>query len=446
MFISAGTMTIIALVVSIVFIIVLTARYKVNAFIVLILAGVLYGVLVSMPMGDIIQNIQKGFGNTLGYIGIVIIAGTMMGIILERTGAAFSITNAILKIIGSRFPNLALTIAGYITSIAVFCDSGFVILNSINKALAKKSKLSITVTSVSLATGLFASHCLIPPATGPIAAAQIIGANVGFLMIIGAAVALFAAAAGFLWATFVAKKYYVEPNIAESYEELISEYGKLPSAGKAVMPIVVPIFLILLSSLANPKLDLIPQGKCVDFLNFIGSPSIALIIGLFTALVLLVPKEKMKEAVNEWFTEGVKRAALIVAITGAGGAFGQVLKGSPIGDFLGGTLSHWHLGLLLPFIISAALKTAQGSSTVALITASSIIAPIMPVLGLNPLLVVAAIGAGAMTFSHANDSYFWVVTQFSDMETSVSYKVYSVATLIQGCVAMIVIYAISLFI
>ena len=232
----------------------------------------------------------------------------------------------------------------------------------------------------------------------------------------------------------------MEPNIAESYEELIAQYGKLPSVGKALMPILVPIILILLSSLANPKLGLIPQGQYLSILFFLGNPAVALIIGVFVALFLLVPRSKHGEAVNEWFTEGIRRAALIVAITGAGGAFGQVLKGSPIGDYLGTTLSQWHLGIFLPFIISAALKTAQGSSTVALITASSIIAPLLPALGLNPVLATAAVGAGAMTFSHANDSYFWVVTQFSNMETTVSYKVYSIATLLEGLTAIIVIY------
>jgi gluconate:H+ symporter, GntP family len=442
----SGSMTVIALIVAIVFIIILTARFKVNAFIVLILAGILYGFMVCMPLKDIMKNIQGGFGSTLGYIGIVIIAGTIMGIILEKTGAAFSITNSILKIIGNRFPNLALTIAGYITSIAVFCDSGFVILNSINKSLAKKSKLSITVTSVSLATGLFASHCLIPPATGPIAAAQILGTNIGLLMIVGSIVAVFAAGAGFLWATFFAKKYYVEPDIAESYEELIGQYGQLPSIGKAIMPILVPIILILIASIANPKLGLIPKNEYISIIFFLGNPAVALIIGVFTALFLLVPRSKYREAVNEWFTEGIKRAALIVAITGAGGAFGQVLKGSPIGGYLGITLASWHLGIFLPFIISAALKTAQGSSTVALITASSIIAPLLPTLGLNPILATAAVGAGAMTFSHANDSYFWVVTQFSNLETSISYRVFSLATLIEGLTAMVIIFIISLFI
>ena len=437
-------MTLIALLISVVFIIGLTARFKVNAFIVLILAGIVYGLIIRMPLTIIIDNIQKGFGSTLGYIGIVIITGTMLGIILERTGAAFSITNAILKIVGKKYPNLALTIAGYITSIAVFCDSGFVILNSINKALAKRSKLSITVTSVSLATGLYSSHCLIPPATGPIAATQIIGANIGTVMLVGAVVAIVTALAGFLWATFIASKYYIEPNIAESYEELLSEYGQLPSATKAIMPILVPIILILLASLANPQLHLLTPGKLTQILDFLGKPTVALIIGLFTALFLLVPPHRYKEAVSDWFAEGIKKAALSVAIVGAGGAFGQVLKGSPIGEYLGTTLSHWHIGIFLPFLIAAALKIAQGSSTVALITGASIVSPLLARLGLNPVLAVAAIGAGSMTFSHANDAYYWVVSQFSDIDTTTAYKVYTAATLIQGLSAMVVIYLFSL--
>ena len=436
-------MTLVALGIAVLFIVLSTARYKINPFMVLIVAGVLYGLIVQMPLLEILKSIQDGFGGTIGYIGIVIIAGTMMGVILERTGAAFAITNAILKIVSKRYPNLALSIAGYVTSIAVFCDSGFVILNSINKALAKKAKLSITVTSVSLATGLFASHCLIPPATGPIAAAQIVGVNIGELMLVGLIVAFFAAGTGFLWATFYARKYYVEPKIEKSYDDLIKEYGELPSAFRALMPILVPIVLILLASLSSPKFGIFPQGDYIHLLHFIGSPTIALVIGVFVALILLVPRKDKLEAMNSWFGEGIKRAAIIVALTGAGGAFGAVLKASPIGEYLGQTLSQYHMGIFLPFIISAALKTAQGSSTVALLTASSIIAPMIPTLGIDPVLAVAAIGAGAMTFSHANDSYFWVVTTMSDMEASTSYRVYTVATMLVGFVSIMVIYALS---
>ena len=446
---SSGILALIGLLVAVAFIIVLTAKVKMNAFLVLILAAILFGVIVGMPLDEIVKNLHAGFGNTLAYIGIVIIAGTMMGIILEKTGAAYSMTNFILKLVSKKYPNLALSIAGYITSIAVFCDSGFVILNSINKALAKKAKLSITVTSVSLATGLFSSHCLIPPATGPIAAAQIIGANVGELIFVGGIVAFFTMMTGFLWATFFAKKYYVEPEIeewdGEEEESTADEPHDLPHPFHSFLPILVPILLIIASSLTNPSLGLMKPGKLTMFIKFLGDPGNALIIGVFVALTL-VPKKMLGTAVNQWFTEGVKRAALIIAITGAGGAFGQMLKASTLGAFLGETMGTWHMGILLPFLVTAALKTAQGSSTVALLTGASIISPLMATLGLNPLLTTAAIGAGAMTMSHANDSYFWVVTQFSKMETTTSYKVFSLATLLQGLTAVVIIYIMSFFI
>ncbi len=441
----SGTMALVALAVAVFLIIFLTAKLKMNAFMVLILVSFIYGFMVKMPLDIIAKNIHNGFGNTLGYIGIVIIAGTIMGIILEKTGAAFSMTNFILKLVAKKYPQLALSISGYITSIAVFCDSGFVILNSINKALAKKSKLSITVTSTALATGLFASHCLIPPATGPIAAANIIGANLGEVMIYGAITALFAMLAGFIWATFFAKRFYIEPKLSESYEDLMKKYGKLPPVALSFMPIAVPILLILADALANPKLGLLPQGEYIKLLNFFGDPMVALIIGALLSL-LLVRKENLGKAINEWFTEGIKRAALIVAITGAGGAFGQILKASPIGDFLSSSLTQISIGIFLPFIISSALKISQGSSTVALLTGASIVMPLIQPLGINPALAVVAVGAGAMTFSHANDSYFWVVTQFSDMETKTAYKVFTTATLLEGCTAMCVVAILSVLV
>ena len=440
----SGTMALVALLIAVFLIIFLTAKLKMNAFMVLILVSFIYGFLVKMPLDVITKNIHNGFGNTLGYIGVVIIAGTIMGIVLEKTGAAFSMTNFILKLVSKKYPQLALSISGYITSIAVFCDSGFVILNSINKALAKKSKLSITVTSTALATGLFASHCLIPPATGPIAAANIMGANLGEVMIYGAITAFFAMMTGFLWATFFAKRFYIEPRMTESYEDLMQKYGKLPPVALSFMPIGVPILLILADAIASPKLGILPQGEYIKLLNFFGDPMVALIIGAMLSL-LLVRRENLSKAINEWFTEGIKRAALIVAITGAGGAFGQILKASPIGDFLSSSLSQISIGIFLPFIISAALKISQGSSTVALLTSASIVMPLLGPLGINPALAVVAVGAGAMTFSHANDSYFWVVTQFSDMDTKTAYKVFTTATLLEGCASMCVVAVLSLF-
>ncbi len=441
----SGGLALLFLLVAIILIIVLTSTAKMNAFVVLLLVAILYGLFVGMPLSDIISQVRNGFGGTLGYIGIVIVAGTIIGTILEKTGAAISMTNAILKVVGKKNSPLAMSIAGYVVSIPVFCDSGYVILTPLNKALAQKTGRSMAVMAVALSTGLYATHCLVPPTPGPIAAAGILGAELGQVILWGLVVSIPGMIAGYIWAITVAKRFEIEPVLEESYDSLMTKYGKLPNAFLSFMPLLIPIILILLKSLANPKLGIMEEGAFSNFLNFIGDPVTALLIGVFLAL-LLVKKEDLGAAVNEWMGTGVKNAALILAITGAGGAFGAILKASPMAGFLGDTMSGWNLGIFLPFIIAAALKTAQGSSTVAIITTSSIMAPLMASLGLHPALTVLAIGAGAMTVSHANDSYFWVVSQFSDMKVSVAYRAYTSATLVLGLVSIIVVAILSIFI
>ncbi len=441
----SGGLALLFLLVAIALIILLTSTAKMNAFVVLLLVAIFYGLSVGMPLGDIISKVRDGFGGTLGYIGIVIVAGTIIGTILEKTGAAISMTNAILKLVGKKNSPLAMSIAGYVVSIPVFCDSGYVILTPLNKALAEKTGRSMAVMAVALSTGLYATHCLVPPTPGPIAAAGILGAELGQVILWGLVVSIPGMIAGYIWAITVAKRFEITPVLEETYDSLMTKYGKLPPAFLSFLPLLVPIILILLKSLANPKLGIMAEGGFSNFLNFIGDPVTALLIGIFLAL-LLVKREDLGAAVSDWMGHGVKSAALILAITGAGGAFGAILKASPMAGFLGDTMSGWNLGIFLPFIIAAALKTAQGSSTVAIITTSSIMAPLMAGLGLHPALTVLAIGAGAMTVSHANDSYFWVVSQFSDMKVSVAYRAYTSATLILGLVSIICVSILSIFI
>lgn len=441
----SGGLSIIFLLLAIGLIIFLTSKLRMNAFLVLLLVTFLYGIFVGMPLDKLITNIRDGFGGTLGYIGIVIVAGTIIGTILEKTGAAISMTNSILKVVGKDKSPLAMSIAGFVVSIPVYCDSGYVILTPLNKALAEKTKKSMAVMAVALASGLYATHCLVPPTPGPIASAGILGANLGGVIGFGLIVAIPAMFAGYLWAIHFAKRYEIEPELEKTYDELQKDFGSLPPAFLSFLPLVIPIFLILLKSLSNPKLGLIKEGPLSTFFSFIGDPVTALIIGIFLAL-LLVTKEYMGEAIHDWIGDGIHNAALILAITGAGGAFGSVLKASPIGDYLGETLAAVNIGIFLPFIISAALKTAQGSSTVAIITTSSIMAPMLSSLGLSPVLTVLAIGAGAMTVSHANDSYFWVVSKFADMEVPIAYRAYTTATLLMGIVSVIIVAILSLFV
>jgi GntP family gluconate:H+ symporter len=440
----SGGLAVIMLLIAVALIVFLTSKFKMNAFVVLLMVAFIYGLLVLMPLPDIVKNIRGGFGKTLGYIGIVIVAGTIIGTILEKTGAALSMTNAILGFIGKKRSPLAMSIAGYVVSIPVFCDSGYVILSPLNKALAQETRKSMAVMAVALSTGLYATHCLVPPTPGPIAAAGILKADLGTVIGLGIVVSIPAMIAGYLWAILFARKYEIPAVLEESYDSLMQKYGKLPSAFSSFMPLVIPILLILLKSIAEFPTRPFGQGGFAKFLSFIGDPVIALLIGVFCAL-LLVRKDLLKEAVSDWMATGVKNAALILAITGAGGAFGSILRASPIGEFLGESLSTLHIGIFLPFLVAAALKSAQGSSTVAIITTSSIMAPLMGSLSINPVLTVLAIGAGSMTVSHANDSYFWVVTQFSDMEVPVAYRAYTSATLVEGAVSIIVIAILSMF-
>ncbi|MDG5900056.1 MULTISPECIES: GntP family permease [Shewanella] len=437
------------------FIVIATSKFKLHPFLTLILAAFIGAFAYGLPSGDIAKTITTGFGNILGYIGLVIVLGTIIGIILEKSGAAITMADVVIKVLGKRFPTLTMSIIGYLVSIPVFCDSGFVILNSLKQSMANRMKVSSVSMSVALATGLYATHTFVPPTPGPIAAAGNLGleSNLGLVIGVGLFVAAVASLAGMLWANRFAG---VEPDgegaeelkaQAADFETLKQSYGTLPSPLKAFAPIFVPILLICLGSIANfPSAPLGKEGL-FSLLVFLGQPVNALLIGLFLSLLLLKSDNKIAEF-SERISQGLVAAAPIILITGAGGAFGAVLKATPIGDFLGSSLSALGVGIFMPFIVAAALKSAQGSSTVALVATSALVAPMLGDIGLGSemgrVLTVMAIGAGAMTVSHANDSFFWVVTQFSRMSVKQAYKAQTMATLIQGVTSMLAVYVLSL--
>ena len=441
----SGGAALLWLLISVILIIILTGKYKVNAFLVLIGVAFGYGLVIGLPALEVVKGIKNGFGGTLTNIGIVIVAGTIMGTILEKTGAALSMTEAILKLVGKKRAPLAMSIAGYVVSIPVFCDSGYVILNPLNKALAKESGTSMAVMAVALATGLYATHTMVPPTPGPIAAAGALSADLGKVILLGLIAAVPASLAGLFWATKVARKYEIEADVKESYSDIVAKFGKLPSTFLSFLPIILPIVLILLKSVAEFPSKPFGGGRVQQLFSFIGDPVTALMLGVVCSL-LLVKKGSMKDAIDGWMGQGIKDSAIILVITAAGGSFGQIIKGSPIVDFIKINMGGLNLGIFLPFLISAALKTAQGSSTVAIVTTASILAPMLSTLGLDPALTVIAIGAGSMVVSHANDSYFWVVSQFSNMPVTTAYKAYTSATAVEGVVAFLAVFVMSFFV
>lgn len=436
----------IIVIVAILAMVVLISKFKWHPFIVLILCSYFVGLAAKMPADKIIETITSGFGSILGSIGIVIISGTIIGTILEKSGAALTMANSILKIVGKDKAALTMSLTGYITSIPVFCDSGFVILSPINRALAEESNTSLAVMATALSSGLYATHCLVPPTPGPIYMASALKADLGVVILVGLSISIPVMLAGYLYSIKVASKFNVPANPEVSVDELLEKYGKLPSPVRSFAPIVLPIVLIALKSIADFPAAPFGAGYMKSFLDFIGNPVTALILGIFLALTL-VPKIEKDNKFN-WISNGILNSASILAITGAGGSLGAILKALPIADTLSSSLLKYNVGILLPFIIAALLKTAMGASTVAMIITSAMVAPLLAKMGMTSeiarVLVVMSIGAGAMTVSHANDSYFWVVSQFSDLDTSTAYKCQTGVTLVEGLTAMVIIFILSL--
>ncbi|HCI75332.1 MULTISPECIES: GntP family permease [Psychrobacter] len=444
------------LVLTILFIIFATAKLKWHPFLVLILSAFLVALFYQVPLNTVAKTISDGFGGILGYIGLVIVFGTIIGLILEKTGAAIVMAETVIKVLGPRFPTLTMSIVGAVVSVPVFCDSGYIILNSLKETLAERLHVSSVAMSIALATGLYATHTFVPPTPGPIAAAGNLGleSNLGLVIMVGVVVTAVAVLAGWWWSN---RFLNVAPDNIDALDAPAAtlpenmksrdDYSSMPSATMAFLPIIVPIVLICLSSVANFPSAPFGSGTLTDILVFIGNPLTALLIGLFLSFLLINTEQKTQQ-ISDSISQGLVVAAPILLITGAGGAFGAMLKVTPIGDYLGTTLSALGLGIFMPFIVSAALKTAQGSTTVALVTTSAMIAPLLDQIGLDSELgrvfCVMAIGAGAMTISHANDSFFWIVSQFSRMSVAQAYKAHSMATGIQGVTSIVFIWLLTL--
>ncbi|WP_039916039.1 GntP family permease [Treponema phagedenis] len=424
--------------------------FKQHPFLFLLLVAIATGLLSGMPAEEVIATIKTGFGNILAGIGIVIIAGTIIGTILEKTGAALSMATAILKLVGEKRSVATMGITGYITGIPVFCDSGFVILSPIAKALSKQTHVSLAVMATVLSGGLYATHCLVPPTPGPIAMAGTLHADLGLTILIGLCVSVPATLAALVYAKKIASKITLHADSSESVQvdDLIAKYGKLPGVFHSFIPIILPIILITLKSIADFPSYPFGSGVVKAIVSFFGNPVTALILGVFIALTLIPTAEK--GSALAWINDGITNSANILAITAAGGSFGAILAKMPIAEALSGSLLFSGLGVFLPFLLAAILKTALGSSTVSMITTSALLAPMMESLGfvspLGKVLVLMAIGAGSMTVSHANDSYFWVVSQFSGMDTKTAYKCQTGVTGVMGITSVLVVFLLSLFI
>lgn len=436
------------LVASVLLIVVSTSRYKFHPFLALLFVAVLFGLFSGMPLSSIAQSVNEGFGNTLGSIGIVIIAGVIIGTFLEQSGGAYAMANRVLKLTGKKQVPLTMSIIGYFVSIPVFADSGFVILNPLNKALSKEAKISLAGSAEALALGLAVTHVLIPPTPGPIAAAGILGADLGMVIMMGVITSIPVLMVGWLYSVRIGKRVYVDPNPEVTQKEIAEKLKTAPGAFKSFVPILLPILLIVLKSISAFPSSPFGEGTAREVVGFVGEPVIALMIGILLSFSLPRKLNRNMLSSGGWMGKALENAAIIIMITGAGGAFGMVLRNSELATMLGDTLAGWKIGIFLPFLMAAAIKSAQGSSTVALITTASLLAPMMASLGFDSevakALVVLSIGAGSLVVSHANDSMFWIFTQMTGMEVKTGYRVHTQGTLILGVSAALVIWVISL--
>ncbi|MCQ2139155.1 MAG: GntP family permease [Bacteroidales bacterium] len=454
-----GPILILMLIVTVILMIVAISRLKVHPFIAIMTLSLLFGLAAGIPLVDrtvdgvkvqgIASVIGSGFSSTFSSIGIVIILGALIGNILEATGAALKFADLIIKAVGKRHPVLAMQLMGWVVSIAVFCDSGFVILNPIRKALVSRTGASSVAMTFGLSSGLYLSHVFIPPTPGPIAAASTlgIGDNLLLLMGLGALCSIFPIIAGLVFANHIGKKVKADDEgTSQSYEELMEAYGKLPGALNSIAPILVPLILMGASSVVNM---IKASGALADVIRFLGTPIIALSAGVLISFVQLATTGKKSQF--QTITEAtLKSVGPILFITAAGGVLGKVIASTDIVSYITANAEVLKaIGIFFPFLLAAILKTSLGSSTVAITTSAGIVAPMLSALGfdttMGAALVCMAIGAGAMTISHANDSYFWVVTNFGAMDPQRGYKVQSLGTLVLGVSAMLEIFLLSLF-
>ena len=407
----SGIALIIIFVAAIAIMVVAISKWHLHPFIAILLTALIFGIVSGIPLPQMTTLIGSGFSKIFAGIGLVIIFGTLMGTILEQSGAALKIADCIIKLLGKRHPVLSMAIMGWVVSIPVFCDSGFVVLNPIREALVKKTQSSPVAMTVALSGGLYLSHVFIPPTPGPLAAAETLGLSGNLLLVMGMGLlcSIFPMFLLILFSNYIGRRISCSADastntassssttsacttnastgtpsanstdadrIAAEYNAIIEKSGKLPSTALSFAPIIVPIILMSLASILQGAEM---QQQLKDVVLFLSNPTIALAIGLLFATFLL----KRGSGFEEMVENSLKRSEPILFITAAGSVLGNIVAGSPLVGFITDNAQVLNgLGLLFPFLVAAMLKSSMGSSSVAIITAAGIVAPFAKAMGL----------------------------------------------------------------
>ena len=445
----SGSTLILVAVAGIFLLLFLVMRTKLHAFVALLLVSLLVGIAAGMPLGEVLTSVQNGMGGTLGFVAVVVGLGAMFGKMLEVSGGAERLAGTLINKFGEDKAPWALGITGFIVAIPVFFDVGFIILVPIVYGLARKTGKSLLHYGIPLLAGLAVTHSFIPPTPGPIAVAQLVNADMGWVILFGAIAGVPAMIlAGPLFGRYIGKKIHV---IIPEYMEIEEqEYDKeLPSFGTITFLILIPLILILMNTVSGVLLE---EGNIVrDVLTFLGHPFVALTIAtLLTFYILGTKRGYSRQEVQDIATKSLEPAGIIILVTGAGGVFKQVLIDSGVGEVLGEMMGDSALPpIVLAFLIAAAVRVAQGSATVAMVTAAGLITPLLEMVGMTgPALglIVISIASGATVLSHVNDSGFWLVNRYFGLDVKDTLKSWTVMETIIGLTGFVVVLIISFFI
>jgi Gnt-I system low-affinity gluconate transporter len=441
---------------AIVLLFILVIRFKIHAFIALMITSIFVGVFTGMPLMTIIKSVQTGMGDILGFIAIVVGIGSIFGEILQVSGGAEALSRSMLKKFGEERSSWAMMTTGFIIAIPVFLDVGFIILVPMAYALSRKTGRSVLYYAIPLLAGLAVTHAFIPPTPGPIAVAEIVNAQLGWVILFGFIVGFpTAIVAGPFFARYIAKKIHIDPpDISEEQKLLDAHHHKdLPSFGMVAFLIALPLFLILLSTFADlaVKSDWVEENITTEIILFVGHPFIALLIATMAAMYFLGTRRNYSgKQLMQIANKALGPAGLIILVTGAGGVFKQILVDSGVGAAIAESVSNRNIPpIVLAYVLAVIIRLTQGSATVAMITAAGMVAPVIEVLGVGEIgkaLVVLVIAAGATTFSHVNDSGFWLVGKYLNMTEKQTIQSWSVMETIISVVGFILIFLISLFI
>lgn len=412
----------------------LILKLRIQAFIALLISSIVVGIIAGMPPKDIILTMQEGMANTLGFVAMVVGLGAMFGAILEHSGGAEALAKYLLSKFGEKNASWALVITGFFIAIPVFFDVAFIILVPIIYSLQRKTKKSLLLYGIPLLAGLAITHSFIPPTPGPVAVADILNADLGWVILFGFIVGVpTAILSGPIFAKFISQKIVIDaPSISEDPIEI----HKYPGVRLIVSIIGIPILLIVGNTFLNSPLipeNLIPE-QLKSWLEMIGHPFSALIIANMIAGYLLGIKRGLsKEYLLKICTKSMGPAGIIILLTGAGGVFKQILVNTGTGEMIARYFANEGVSILLfAFLSAAVVRILQGSATVAMITAAGITAPLLAttITEIDKALLVIAIASGATIMSHVNDSGFWLVSKYLGLNEQQTFKSWTVMTTI----------------